>query len=163
MVMSSVENPWPATQPATSAATSIAPGSLPRRALVVISHADAALTMTLLISAPMAVRAFRDRRRSPSSHQSSAWVSSRSRTSLPAIELFRRQRLEEGAGDRRTSSHRAEPPPRRCRVDPRQPHDGRLAARDDHFVAGLRALDQLRQVGFGRVNRVDLLHPGYLS
>jgi hypothetical protein len=47
MVMSSGRKPWPATHAATSAATSVAPGSLPRRAFVVISHAEAALTRTV--------------------------------------------------------------------------------------------------------------------
>src|SRR2546427_338986 len=67
-VMPMAEHRCPATPPATSAATSTAPGSLPRRAFVVISHADAALTKTLVASSPIAARAFRERRRLPSSH-----------------------------------------------------------------------------------------------
>ena len=42
--MSCDEKPWEASAPTTSAATASAPGSLPSRDFVVISHADAALT-----------------------------------------------------------------------------------------------------------------------
>lgn len=53
-------------------ATSIAPGNLPIRTLVAISHADTALTRTTLFSLAMKERAVRDSRSSPSSHHNSA-------------------------------------------------------------------------------------------
>lgn len=46
--------------PATSAATAVAPGNLPRRAFVVISQAEAALTRILFVWLAIARRAFCD-------------------------------------------------------------------------------------------------------
>jgi hypothetical protein len=79
MVKASGRKPSRVTQPATSAATSSASGNLPIRALVLISHALTALTSTLAGSAEIAATAFRLSFGSPSSHHSSAWVSSNGR------------------------------------------------------------------------------------
>ena len=81
-VMASASKPWPATAPCTSCATSSAWGSLPRRCLVAISHAVAALTSTSLASFSMAERALADNRLLPASHQRNACVSSGSLTRL---------------------------------------------------------------------------------
>jgi hypothetical protein len=49
------QEPWLSAQPLMSAATSAAPGSFPRRCLVVISHAeDAALTKMSFVSSAIA-------------------------------------------------------------------------------------------------------------
>src|SRR5579872_2191259 len=154
MLMSSDENPWEATAPATSAATAPAPGSLPSLAFVVISYAETALTRMTLSSSAIAARARRVRLRSPSSHQSSACVSSRSRTSLPAIEFVGRQRLEEGGGHPGATSHRPELAPRRQLVHERQADDRRVPARNHDVVARLCLFEELGQVGLGDVDRI---------
>lgn len=105
----------------------------------------------------MAARAFRESRRSPSSHQNKVWVSSSSRTlAAPRVELGRRQRLEERGSDFRAAAHRAEPPARHRGVHGNQTHDWRPTARDHHLPAGGCPIDEAREVGFGGVNRVRL-------
>ena len=78
--------------------------------------------------------------------------------SLPSSELFGRKRLEENSRDHGAATHGAETPPGPFRLDGREPSDGRLSTRDHDLLTGFGALEETRQMGFCRVDRVDLRH-----
>ena len=99
-VTGSSSKPWSAMAPATSRATASAFGSLPRRCLVAISQADAALINTSFASFSIARRAASDNRSLPASHQRNAWVSSRSRNAY----VSQAESSASGSGSKKLSS-----------------------------------------------------------
>ena len=147
--------PGPAMQPRTSAATSRAPVSLPSRCLVVISPAEGALTSTVLVWLAMRRRALGDRRRSPSSYQRNACVSSSNRTpayspvssggsgSKNARETLARPRMAPNRRPERTGRNRVFEPSRARRPARRrrdiQLHRNNALDSDRPFAAVSRA------------------------
>ena len=99
-VMGNSAKPSPAMAPAMSLASAAAPGILPRRYLVAISQADAALISFSLASSAMAPRAATGSWSLPASHHMNAWVSSSSRKT----QFSQTESSVSGSGSKKLSS-----------------------------------------------------------
>jgi hypothetical protein len=121
--------------------------------LVVISHAEAALTNTAFASSAIRRRAVIDSRRSPSGHHRKACVSSSRRTSALLARFFWRERIEKRARDFCSSTHGAESSPRPDELQTRQAGDRHLPAGNDDLVAPLVTNNTAE---FGRVKGLTL-------
>src|SRR5581483_87487 len=123
--------------------------SLPRRTLVAISQAVAALTTTVVVSSSTRRRTFRLSALSAVAHQIRAWVSSSS-LSRPTSALSsppRRQRLEECVAE---LDRPLQCPGRAlggASLKRDQPRVRFTTLGDDDLLAGVRPLEELREVG----------------
>ena len=90
-------------------------------------------------------------------------IQQKTHPSLPALELGGRKRREERACDTGAPAHRAETTPGPVRSQAGESSDGGGAARDDDILAPFGAFDEPRQMGLGRVNRMNLGHSRDLS
>lgn len=116
--------------------------SLPSPNLVVISHAETALTRIAFVSLAIRRRALSGRRRSPSSHHRNACVSRRRRTQPLLPDFVSRKRVEEGARDPGAPAHRSETAADARRTQARQTGYRRRPTRTDHVTAALGLLDE---------------------
>src|SRR5580693_5585062 len=138
-------NPRRSTRVLNSAAKASAPGSFPRRTLVVISQADAALTNTSVSKEERMDRAFRERFESSTAHQIRACVSMRTRTPLfPSGQFLGRQGLEERGAEFKFSLEYAELPLFRWWLNRNQAHHRLLPPGNHDLFTAFGLCDQAR-------------------
>ena len=138
------------TRPPNSAAKASAPGSFPRRTLVAISQAEAALTNTSVSKEERMDRAFLESFASSMAHQIRACVSMRTRRPLfPCGQFFGRQRLEERGAEFKFSLEYAELPLFRWRLNRNQAHYRLLPPGNHDLFTAFGLCDKARKVCFG--------------